>query len=129
MRRATSPIAATSGLPYELRMASGASASISDGSSTRQSENGSSTDRRSRKTLPYGSTTGIATSSATAIRRQTCARAGLGPTPRWGERPPPIGGSVVDGRDAEEGLELPGHGKRALEFDFTAAVSLPDTKR
>src|SRR5437867_2720610 len=70
-------------------MAKGASASISEGSSTRKSEKGSSTDRRSRKTLPYGSTTGIATSSAIAMDERLVQRRIVENT-RAGEEAPPI---------------------------------------
>src|SRR5438093_10468145 len=70
-------------------MAKGASASISEGSSTRKSEKGSSTDRRSRKTLPYGSTTGIATSSAIAMD-QRLVQPRIVENTRAGEEAPPI---------------------------------------
>src|SRR5438270_12432021 len=69
-------------------MAKGASAAISEVSSTRNSEKGSSTDRRSRKTLPYGSTTGIATSSAIAIRRENRPASGRREHPGGGRASP-----------------------------------------
>src|SRR5438477_5529056 len=89
MRPASSSTAAASALPYELRMAKGASAAISEVSSTRNSEKGSSTDRRSRKTLPYGSTTGIATSSAIATARDSSSQS-QSRTPGRGKSPPPF---------------------------------------
>src|SRR5438477_6423115 len=89
MRPASSSTAAASALPYELKMAKGASAAISEVSSTRNSEKGSSTDRRSRKTLPYGSTTGIATSSAIATARDSSSQS-QSRTPVRGKSLPPF---------------------------------------